>query len=156
MFRISSLLFLAIAILTGSLLFNTSQSVQRAELDLAAVEDKIASEKESLRVLSAEWDYLNRPERLEKLTLENLDMDDALAKKDDFINDNKAVPEPKAPILPPPKPKDFYQYVSMIKKQKKEQGQEKNRRFVQAPDVIKNNEQENFSDLVEETTEDQL
>ena len=145
MFKISSLLCLAVAICTGSLLFDTSQSVQRAEQDLSIVKSKLEIEKESLRVLTAEWDYLNRPERLEKLTLENLDMDEVMAERDNFIDENKAVPEPKSPILPPAKPKDFLQYVAMVKNQKK--SEKSNERFVQADDVIKNSERNRFSEV---------
>ena len=107
MFRISSLFFVVVAVVAGTLLFQTSQSVQRLEGNLHDVTQNVGHEKESLRVLGAEWDYLNRPERLEKLTLENLDMDAVHAEKTDFISDSAAVPEPEVPVLPPVKPKNL-------------------------------------------------
>lgn len=113
MFRISSLFFVVVAVVAGTLLFQTSQSVQRLEGDLHDVTQNVGHEKESLRVLGAEWDYLNRPERLEKLTLENLDMDAVHAEKTDFISDDGSVPEPEVPVLPPVKPKDLLVPVAM-------------------------------------------
>ena len=113
MFRISSLFFVVVAVVAGTLLFQTSQSVQRLEGDLHDVTQDVGHEKESLRILGAEWDYLNRPERLEKLTLENLDMDAVHAEKTDFISNGAAVPEPDVPVLPPVKPKNLLIPVAM-------------------------------------------
>ncbi len=113
MFRLSSLFFVVVAAVAGMLLFQTSQSVQRLEGDLYDVTQNVGHEKESLRVLGAEWDYLNRPERLEKLTLENLDMDAVHTEKTDFISDEGAVPEPDVPVLPPVKPKNLLIPVAM-------------------------------------------
>jgi hypothetical protein len=67
MFRLSGLLSLALAFCCGSLLFWTSQSVQRSEQNLEEAQSNVIKEQETLRVLTTEWDYLNRPERLEKL-----------------------------------------------------------------------------------------
>jgi len=139
MFKISGLLCLAVAIVAGTLLFHTSQSVQNAEQNLTEARNNVATEKESLRILTAEWDYLNRPERLEKLTLQNLDMDEARAEKIDFIEGEEEVPEPRVPVLPTIKPKDLLQYVG-AQKDKKIQN-------VEAP-VIKNAEREGFDSLV--------
>lgn len=46
------------------LLYGTSAEVRAQETELAAVKDNIAREKEALRVLNAEWAYLNDPQRL--------------------------------------------------------------------------------------------
>ena len=140
MFRLSGLFCLAMSVVMGALLFQTSQSVQRAEQELAEARDKSAAEKESLRVLTAEWDYLNRPERLEKLTLQNLDMDEVRAEKATFIEKDKAVPEPELPVVPLRKPENLLQYVAVEKKA--------NAVTSVKSDSIQNSESENFSDLV--------
>ncbi|PZQ47469.1 MAG: hypothetical protein DI551_03275 [Micavibrio aeruginosavorus] len=72
--RISNILSLALATFFGVLLFWTSQSVQIKEDALSDIRGKLSHEDEAVRVLSVEWDYLNRPQRLEKLAAEQLGM----------------------------------------------------------------------------------
>ena len=144
MFRLSGLICLFMAVICGSLLFWTSQSVQRAETQLSQIKEHNDHEQETLRVLSAEWDYLNRPERLEKLTVHNLDMDEAHAKSDAFVQSGEDIPQPVVPVLPPVKP-DLYREVSSakpIKKQKEE-----------SP-VIQNSDRQDFEKLINSVAED--
>lgn len=49
------------------LLFQVSQNVQSAESKLHSLQKGIIDEQEKIRVYTAEWAYLTRPERLEKL-----------------------------------------------------------------------------------------
>ena len=147
MFRISSLFFVVVAVVAGTLLFQTSQSVQRLEGDLHEVTQDVGHEKESLRILGAEWDYLNRPERLEKLTLENLDMDAVHAEKTDFISNGAAVPEPEIPVLPPVKPKNLLIPVAMQTQSKVTQSKVKESEAVK-PDL----KDKSFESLVEPDT----
>ena len=65
--RKSTLLWLALAAFCGTVLFHTSQKVHDEREKLGALNISIAKEEESLRVLNAEWSYLNQPARLEKL-----------------------------------------------------------------------------------------
>lgn len=138
MFRLSGLLCLGLAIFAGSLLFKTSQSVQRAEQDLAKVQEQVSTEKDSLRILTAEWDYLNRPERLEKLTLQNLDMDEVHSEKADFIEEGESLPEPYAPTGSKINP----QYVSTAP----HKGSSSSRK-----DTIQNAEKNSFNEIPEGT-----
>ena len=117
MFRLSGLLLIGFAVFVGSLLFETSQSVQRAEQELADIERALKEEGESHRVLTAEWDYLNRPERLEKLTKRNLDIDKVEGdNKAGFMRSNDSIPEPRIPVLPGIKPTNLLQYAGGKKK----------------------------------------
>ncbi len=72
--RVSTLIAFACAVASGTGLFVISQRVQRAEHHLAALQDSKAKEQDSIHVLRAEWDYLNRPDRLEALSRQYLDM----------------------------------------------------------------------------------
>lgn len=72
MFKISGLFFVLVAILCGVLLFKTSQSVQGLESRLASIEAVNQKEKDEIRVLTTEWDYLNNPQRLEGLVSEGV------------------------------------------------------------------------------------
>ncbi len=140
MFKVSGLLCLVLAIGTGTLLFHTSQSVQNAEQNLMDVRNDVVTEKESLRILSAEWDYLNCPERLEKLTLKNLDMDEPRADKVDFIGGEGDVPEPRIPVLPSLKPESLIRHVSVQRKLAIENGK---------LEVIENPERKSFDELID-------
>ncbi len=91
-FRISNILSLLLATFFGVLLFWTSQSVQTKEDALAEARKSLSHEQETLRVLSVEWDYLNRPQRLEKLAAEQLGMQPAGGKE--MVKTVNDIPEP--------------------------------------------------------------
>jgi hypothetical protein len=65
-------LWLCCAMITGALLFQTSQRVTDGRQRLAHITADMRREEDTLRVLQAEWSYLNQPERLEKLSAQYL------------------------------------------------------------------------------------
>ncbi len=72
--RKATLFWLGMATVCGTLLFHTSQEVTDGRSALRRMERDVLREEESLRVLQAEWSYLNQPERLEKLAREHLNL----------------------------------------------------------------------------------
>lgn len=72
--RISVVSSLLCAAGFGGFLFWTSQQVQQVESQLKNTNRDVASASEHIRMLKAEWDYLNAPERLEKLAAQYLGM----------------------------------------------------------------------------------
>ena len=137
-FRISNVLSLLIATFFGVLLFWTSQSVQQKEDQLAVVKKDLAQEDETIRVLSVEWDYLNRPQRLEELATQQLGMVSASGKEvvktvndipepvfeDDYTQAISLEPEQKQPakkegaVLPSASDKlNFYQLIQSLDKE---------------------------------------
>lgn len=58
------LLWICIMIPVSALLYGTSSTVREKENELNAINAQIAAEKDSLRVLRAEWAYLNQPQKL--------------------------------------------------------------------------------------------
>lgn len=59
----------AIAVIaTGYTLFYITFQVEALETELTQLNRDILEEQDSVHVLKAEWSYLNRPDRLEKLT----------------------------------------------------------------------------------------
>jgi len=53
---------------------HVSQRVQGLQRDIAHYDREIEQEKEKIRVLNAEWAYLNNPERLEALATGGYDL----------------------------------------------------------------------------------
>jgi cell division protein FtsL len=92
LFRISNFLFLGIAVFFGVLLFWTSQAVQKKEKVLKEARQELMQEQESVRVLAVEWDYLNRPQRLEQLASGQLGMELPSAKE--VVRNVNEIPEP--------------------------------------------------------------
>jgi cell division protein FtsL len=70
----STFIVFAFAGLSGVALLHTSQDVQRAQDRVKTLQASIEREQEQIRMLNAEWMHLNRPERLEKLANEFLDL----------------------------------------------------------------------------------
>ena len=91
MFKISNIIFCMIAIWTAVLLFWTSQSVQNAERELKNLKQSSYNEAEMFRVLSSEWDYLNRPDRLEELAARYLNVETMGAHTDKMLTSAELV-----------------------------------------------------------------
>lgn len=103
--KLSTLAAFLLATISGASLFWVSQQVQQLESEQRQLKEQIASEKEGLRVLDAEWDYLNRPERIEALAARYLNTMTPVS-PENLLVDAKAVPEPQimqeedaAPVL---------------------------------------------------------
>lgn len=101
-FRISNVFSWSVAVLLGSALFWVSQSVQRAEDDLHRMKRMVNMELEAIRVLEAEWDYLNSPIRLEELADTYLSFENTPALN--VTEDISDIPESVVPVVPSIKP----------------------------------------------------
>ena len=97
--RVSVLLAVAAAAAAGTALFGIAQKVQTAEKEFRTLRAAAAGERETIRVLNAEWDYLNRPDRLESLARDHLSM--ILPQAGQMAGAADALPEP------PPLPESF-------------------------------------------------
>jgi hypothetical protein len=58
------LLWICVMIPVSALLYGTSAAVREKENQLGALHAQISAEQDSLRVLRAEWAYLNQPQKL--------------------------------------------------------------------------------------------
>jgi hypothetical protein len=92
-----TLLWLFLAALSGGVLYHTSQQVTDGRQKLATINDDLRKEDETIRVLQAEWGYLNQPDRLEKLSKQYLDLAPLKGKQFAKLGD---IPEqPDAPAV---------------------------------------------------------
>lgn len=82
--------WLGLAAVATGVLFHTSYRVQELEAELGALNREIIEEQEAIRVLKAEWSYLNEPARLERLSREYLLLQPT---QGDQIADIDSIPE---------------------------------------------------------------
>ena len=67
MIRLGALFWLALVVAAGFVTFKVKYAVQDLEDELNRVRKRTVAEQQEMRVLSAEWTYLNQPERLAEL-----------------------------------------------------------------------------------------
>ncbi|TDQ83957.1 hypothetical protein A8950_0502 [Dongia mobilis] len=79
MIRIGTIVWFVLLALLGVGLFQVKYAVQAKERDLRAVNRQITADRQILRVLEAEWSYLNDPVRLADLTRRHTDLVPAMA-----------------------------------------------------------------------------
>lgn len=65
--RLSTLLWLAVISVVGYGMFQVKYRVMQLEDELARVNRSIDADRDELRVLGAEWSFLNQPQRLDQL-----------------------------------------------------------------------------------------
>ncbi len=70
--RITSLIWMACFAVGAFGVYMVKFAVQNLHRDVVTTQQQLAAEKESLHLLNAEWAYLNRPDRLQKLASEHL------------------------------------------------------------------------------------
>ncbi len=102
--RKTAMLWLVLAVICGGMLFQTSQRVTDGRAQLAGIDAAARKEDEHLRVLQAEWSYLNQPDRLEKLSKQYLHL--APLKGKQFtkvveLEERSAAPVAEAPAVAP-------------------------------------------------------
>jgi hypothetical protein len=104
MIRIGTIVWFVILALLGVGLFQVKYAVQAKERDLRKVNRQIAADRDAMRVLDAEWSYLNDPVRLADLTRRHTDLTPVMASQiatfDSLALRPADAPE-AAPALPP-------------------------------------------------------
>ena len=72
MIRPVTLVWLSLATASAGLCLHVSHRVQLLEDALSGINRNIAAEQAAIRVLQAEWSYLDQPSRIEKLAARHL------------------------------------------------------------------------------------
>ncbi len=79
MIRISVIVWLVVIALLGIGLFQIKYAVRDREAELKSLTRQIAANRDAIRVLRADWSYLNDPLRLADLARRHLDLAPAMA-----------------------------------------------------------------------------
>ena len=104
MLRSFNIIALALTIALSFGLYDVKYRAQNEEQRISLLERKIAEEQDTMRVLEAEWSYLNAPERLERLTARYLDL--APVRADQVVSfEDLPSRQPDAELLGLPRPR---------------------------------------------------
>lgn len=74
MIRLHTVFWLSLIAVASAIVFHVSYRVQSLEDDLGQLNRSIRFERESIRILNAEWAYLTRPDRLRALVDAHTDL----------------------------------------------------------------------------------
>ncbi|WP_303979911.1 hypothetical protein [Dongia mobilis] len=100
MIRIGTIVWFVVLAMLGVGLFQVKYAVQSKERELRTVNRQIIADREAMRVLEAEWSYLNDPVRLADLTRRHTDLAPVMASQ--IATFEGLAPRPaEMPALPP-------------------------------------------------------
>ena len=95
--RITTLVWMACFAVGAFGVYMVKFAVQNLHRDLVTAQQQLVAEKESVHLLNAEWAYLNRPDRLQKLASEHLTLVPLDSRR---IENVSLLPEAQAPQPP--------------------------------------------------------
>ena len=72
--RLNTMIYCACFAIAAYALYMVKFSVQNLQREVVVAQHNLEQEKESLHLLNAEWAYLNRPERLRRLSDAHLNL----------------------------------------------------------------------------------
>lgn len=102
MTRFGSVFWLVLVLAAGFTTFKVKYAVQDTEGELNRVRKQIIAEQQETRVLTAEWTYLNQPQRLAELNRQFLALGPVAARQlEQSIADIPLRASPTSPDVPP-------------------------------------------------------
>ena len=103
MMKLSTIFWIFLVAIAGALLFTVSYSVKEKQEHLAQMKQDIVRTHDEVRVLTAEWSYLNQPSRLEGMLRRYTDLQPTKHQQIVAFADvpyaNDAAPETATPVL---------------------------------------------------------
>lgn len=87
MLRLFNACLVVTALVSAFILYSLEHATRRTEREIAKSQADIAQERETIKLLNAEWSNLTRPERLEELAAKYLKLKRPTA--DQFINERE-------------------------------------------------------------------
>ena len=94
MIRIATVFWVFVIAVAAFMLYRVKYEVQSLHTQIAQTTQKLEEERDAMRVVSAEWAYLNRPERLRALAAKHLGLTPATAAQIAVV---EALPFPEKP-----------------------------------------------------------
>lgn len=91
MIRLSMIIWVAVVAVSAFALYSVKFKVQTIRTQIADVSQQLEMERESMNVVAAEWAYLNRPDRLQKLAASYLKTEEVTVEQ---IAEVTAIPFP--------------------------------------------------------------
>lgn len=73
-FRLTAFVYMACLVAMFMGVYLVKHNVQHVQREVANTRAQLVAERESLHLLKAEWAYLNRPDRLQRLAARHLDL----------------------------------------------------------------------------------
>ncbi|MFW0777435.1 MAG: cell division protein FtsL [Rickettsiales bacterium] len=92
MSRLATVVWMLVIVVAAFLLYRVKYEVQALKVQIAEAEQQLEKEQELLHVVAAEWAYLNRPERLQKLSKKYLSSGNVTVEQ---IAEVEAIPFPQ-------------------------------------------------------------
>lgn len=97
--RFATLLSAIAVIVLGYWAYHQTIQTQMADRDVDRLQRQIATQRERLSILNAEWAYLNRPDRLRELANFNFERLELMPLAPEQFGDAAEIPFP-APVAP--------------------------------------------------------
>ena len=89
--RLSTLVWMVVIVVAVFMLYKVKYEVMSLKNEVASTSHQLEQEKQAMHVVAAEWAYLNRPARLQKLAAKYLSSTDVTVSQ---IADIQALPFP--------------------------------------------------------------
>lgn len=93
--RLSTVIWIVVIAVAVFMLYMVKYQVQSLKTQVAQTARELEAEREALHVVSAEWSYLNRPERLKTLAAKYLAASDVTVEQ---VADVEAIPFPNRSV----------------------------------------------------------
>lgn len=87
MLKLANGVLVIMALISGALLYALEHKTRGLEREIAVTKRAIADADEDIKLLGAEWSSLTRPERIQKLAAQNLQL--APAQADQYVSLNE-------------------------------------------------------------------
>ncbi|HEV2333942.1 MAG TPA: hypothetical protein VGS13_00435 [Stellaceae bacterium] len=102
MTRLGTVFWLVLVLVAGFTTFKVKYAIQDTEDELNRVRRQMTAEQQEIRVLTAEWTYLNQPERLSELNRRFLGLASVTTKQLQRTIEEIPLRAPRTPIAAPP------------------------------------------------------
>ncbi len=103
MLRVLNVILVVGVVASAFVMYSLEHAARKNERLIALLEREIGNERENIKLLNAEWSFLTKPARLERLAREHLKLDLIAPQQRVGVNELLALlPERPGPLAPQP------------------------------------------------------